>query len=222
MKADFVGELAGHSLTKQEPKEDGKKDGLEIAEVIANCDTALRSRVQVRLACAPGLDPWVPVSSPMAGINSGMYAMPQPGEQVLVGFRGGDVNDPYIVGSVHKTTDLPPVLSPTEAMTKRILRTPLGHEIEFDDATQALTITSSTKQKVRMGVDSVELSAGLGAASIEVRTDGTLSITGAVRIELNAPAISLNGATVDIKAATAASLNGGASCSVQGAIVRIN
>jgi predicted secreted protein len=51
---------------------------------------------------------------------------------------------------------------------------------------------------------------------------GAVTITGATSIELNAPTISLNGAVVEVKATTAAVLNGGAACTVKAALVSIN
>ncbi len=221
MKADFVGELAGHSFKVSKPKRQ-KFEGVAIGKVIANCDVAMRGRVQVHLDCAPDLDPWASVISPMAGSGHGFFVMPQIGDQVVVAFNYGDISEPYIVGVVRKATDLPQIAAPTEAMTKRKLRTPVGHEIDFDDATQALTITSSTKQKVSMNLEGVELTAGLGAASIQMTIGGAVTITAATSIELNAPTITLNGTVVEMKAASSAILNGGASCTVQGAVVKIN
>jgi uncharacterized protein involved in type VI secretion and phage assembly len=220
MSVDFIGELAGHSLTK--PKRKKRFEGIAIGKVVANCDSAMQGRVQVRLDSAPDLALWAGVISPMAGSGYGFFAPPQIGDQVVVVFNHGDLNEPYIVGVVRKATDLPQITLPTEAVTKRKLRTPVGHEIDFDDATQALTITSSSQQKVSMNLDSVELTAGLGAATIQMTTGGAITITGATSIELNAPTITLNGTVVEMKAVASATLNGGASCTVKGAVVSIN
>ena len=221
MKVDFVGEIAGQSLGSSKPKQK-KLDGVAIGTVVANVDLAMRGRVQVHLDRAPDLQPWATVASPMAGSGYGFYAMPQIGDQVVVGFNEGDVSEPYVIGVVHKATDLPQILAPTEAITKRKMRTPAGHEIEFDDLTQALTITSSTQQKVSLTLDSVELSAGLGAASMTLTTTGAVTIASAASIELNAPTVTINGVNVEIKAAASATVNGGAACNVQGGMVRIN
>lgn len=220
MKADFVGEIAGHTFTKPKQK---KIDGVRIGEVITSCDTAMQGRVQLRLACAPDLTPWAAVASPMAGFGHGWFSMPQVGDQVVVAFADGDVTEPYIVGALWNSIKRPPIVLPTEAMNKRILRTPAGHQIEFDDATQALKITSSSLQEVNMDPSSVKLTAGLGAASIQISTDGSVSINAASHLELNATSIALNAKTnVDVNAGTAASLNGGSTCSIKGGTVAIN
>ena len=38
--------------------------------------------------------------------------------------------------------DRPPGVLPTDPITKRVLRTPLGHEIAFDEAVQSIAITT--------------------------------------------------------------------------------
>jgi hypothetical protein len=58
--------------------------------------------------------------------------------------------------------------------------------------------------------------------SIQMTTGGAVTITAATSIELNAPTITLNGTVVEMKAVSSAILNGGASCTVQGAVVKIN
>jgi uncharacterized protein involved in type VI secretion and phage assembly len=153
----------------------------------------------------------------------GAYFMPQVGQEVLVAFNNGDVGDPYILGALWNAVDRPPVLAPTDAVNRRFIRTPLGHEIEFNEVTQTLTITSTTLQKITLDPARIELSAGLGAASVQVTSAGTITLTAAASIDLNAPSVTINGATsVTIQGGASAFLNGGALCTVQGALVKIN
>ncbi|HTE52271.1 MAG TPA: phage baseplate assembly protein V [Kofleriaceae bacterium] len=197
--------------------------GVVVATVVNNLDSTMEGRVQIHLPWAPGLDPWARVASPMAGLAHGAYFMPQIGQEVLVAFEGGDAGAPYVIGALWNTVDRPPILAPTEAVTRRVMRTPLGHQIDFDDATQTLTITSTTQQTITLDPARIELSAGLGVASVQVTTAGTVTITASASIELNAPSITINGATaVTIQGGTSATLNGGALCAVQGALVKIN
>src|SRR5262249_18438646 len=145
------------------------------------------------------------------------------GQEVLVGFNNGDVGEPYILGALWNTIDRPPLLAPTDAVNRRFLRTPLGHEIEFNEVTQTLTITSTTQQKITLDPVRIELSAGGGGASVKVTTAGTISLTAATSIDLTAPAVTIKGATtVTIQGGASATLNGGALCTVQGALVKIN
>ena len=211
------------SLMRPAPPETRKVFGVVVATVVNNVDSTMEGRVQIHLPWAPGLDPWARVAAPMAGILHGAYFMPQFGQEVLVAFEGGDVGAPFVIGALWNTVDRPPILAPTDAVTKRVMRTPLGHQVEFDDATQMLTITSTTLQKITLDPARIELSAGLGAASVQVTTAGTVTITASTSIELNAPSITVNGATaVTIQGGSSATLNGGALCTVQGGVVKIN
>jgi phage baseplate assembly protein gpV len=159
----------------------------------------------------------------MAGLAHGTYFMPQIGQQVLVAFNNGDPGEPYVIGALWNAIERPPILLQTDAVNKRIIRTPLGHTVEFDDVTQTLEITSTTLQKITMSPASIELKAGLGAASIQITTAGAVSIISSTSIALSAPKITISGAaSVDVTAGASAVLNGGASCTVQGAVVRIN
>lgn len=197
--------------------------GVTVATVTNNLDATMQGRVQIHLPWAPGLDPWARVAAPMAGLLHGTYFMPQIGQQVLVAFNNGDIGDPYILGALWNAIDRPPLLSPTDAVNKRFMRTPLGHEITFDDALQTLTITSTTQQKVVMDPTRVEVTAGLGAATIQATTAGTVSITAATSIDLTAPKVTINAATsVDITGGASASLAGGSVCSITGGVVKIN
>jgi uncharacterized protein involved in type VI secretion and phage assembly len=211
------------SLVRPTPPASRKVHGVTVATVINNLDSTLEGRVQIHLPWAPGLDPWARVATPMAGLLHGAYLMPQLGQEVLVAFNNGDVGEPYVLGALWNTVDRPPLLAPTDAVNRRFLRTPLGHEIAFDDATQTLTITSTTQQKITLDPARIEMSAGLGAASVQVTSAGTVSITAATSIDLSAPSVTISGATaVTIQGGASATLNGGALCTVQGALVKIN
>lgn len=50
---------------------------------------------------------WARVAVPFAGKNRGFFMMPEVGEEVLVVFGGGDINDLYIVGSLYNKEEKP-------------------------------------------------------------------------------------------------------------------
>ena len=211
------------NLVRPTPPASRKVYGVTVATVVNNLDSTMEGRVQIQLPWAPGLAPWARVAAPLAGLMHGAYFMPQIGQEVLVAFNNGDVGEPYILGALWNTIDRPPLLAPTDAVNRRFLRTPLGHEIEFNEVTQTLTITSTTQQKITLDPARIELSAGLGAASVQVTTAGAIVLTAATSIDLSAPSVTINGATaVTIQGGASATLNGGALCTVQGAVVKIN
>lgn len=52
---------------------------------------------------------WARVAAPMTGNHSGAYFRPEIGDEVLVAFDGGDINVPYVIGSLWNSRMLPPV-----------------------------------------------------------------------------------------------------------------
>ena len=74
--------------------------GLYRATVINNIDPMQSGRIQVIVPDAGGLTPstWAMPCVPVAGIQSGMYAVPPIGSGVWVQFEGGDPDYPVWVG----------------------------------------------------------------------------------------------------------------------------
>ena len=196
--------------------------GVAVATVVDNLDATSGGRVQVELPWLPELMPWARVASFSAGDSRGAFFMPQVGDEVLVAFQHGDVREPFVIGSLWNGTDKPPATAPNDAVSKRIIKTPAGHEIVLDDNAQSITITSASKQVVKIETSKIEVSAGNGAATVKLENSGKIEVQASVEIKLKAPTISLEGTTIDVKATGAATLQGSASTSVQGGIVRIN
>ncbi len=196
--------------------------GVTVAQVIDNLDATSQGRVQVRLPWLPGIEPWARVAVPMAGTNHGTYFIPQVGEEVLVAFNHGDVREPYVIGSLWNGQDRPPATAPTDAVTKRIIRTPLGHEIEFDDAAQSITITSTTQQRVTITPSKIELETTGGTATAKLETAGKVSIQAAQSIELTAPSVTISGGVVQFKSNAGFDIKAAGTCSIQAPLVKIN
>lgn len=196
--------------------------GVAVAEVVNNIDSTGLGRVKVRLPWLPSFEPWARVAVPMAGSSRGTWLIPQVGDEVVVAFNHGDVREPFVVGSLWNSTDRPPALRPDAPVTKRIIRTTAGHEIEFDDLLQTITITSSTQQKITVDPASITLATTGETAKVALDVAGNVTIQAALSIELKATRITLQGSTIDIKSAAATTINGGAACNIEGRLVKIN
>jgi hypothetical protein len=87
-----------------------------------------------------------------------------------------DPVDAYIIGGMWSTKVEPPVNpGPTDVPSKRIIRTGLnakvGHQIEFDDLLQSITITSSPpgfEQKIKMDPKGITLENETGTVKISM------------------------------------------------------
>jgi len=133
---------------------DRRITGVAVGQVIDNTDALTMGRVQIQL---PWLDMplWARVAVLMAGPNRGTFFIPQPGDEVLVAFNHGDIREPFVIGSLWNGVDQPPATGFDDAVSKRLIHTPQGLELEFDDKKMSVTIT--IKQ---------ELKAGVGAAGV--------------------------------------------------------
>lgn len=196
--------------------------GVAIATVLTNIDTTGQGRVQLSLPWLPDFEPWARVAVLSAGSDRGTYFIPQIGDEVLVAFDQGDVREPYVIGSLWNSQDSPPASGPTDPIAKRIIKTPLGHVMEFDDMLQSFKITTNTQQTLTMDASGIKIATASDAASIQMDPAGNVTIQGSISVTLKAPSISLEGASISIKADADASLKSGGTCQIQGSLVTIN
>jgi len=196
--------------------------GVAVAQVISNTDLTGQGRVQLKLPWLPGFEPWARVAVLLAGMNRGTYFIPQVGDEVLVAFEQGDVRQPFVIGCLWNASDTPPAASPLDPVAKRIIRTPLGHVMEFDDTLQSVTITTLTQQTIKMDATQIQLSTTGGTATVTLDTSGKITLQAAMSIELKAPTITLDGLNVTVKGSASTSVEGGATCSIQAGLVKIN
>lgn len=77
---------------------------------------------------------WARIASPMAGGDRGMYFLPEVDDEVLVAFAHGDINSPYIIGSLWNGVDKPPSeKDEDEKNDLRVIKSRSGHKVIFDD-----------------------------------------------------------------------------------------
>jgi len=207
-------------LTQTFQKKEKKIYGVTTAMVLDNVDCTGEMRVMLQIPFLPGFFPWARVATPMAGMGYGAHMIPQPGTEVLVAFNHGDIREPFIVGSLHNTTDRPPALSPTDAITKRTIRTPLGQEVSFDEALQSVTIKNTTFNSLTLDAKGASLSVP-PATSVTLGIDGRVTITAITELTLQSNIINITGTKVNISSTASTTINGGAQCSILGAQVDI-
>ena len=201
---------------------DRKIFGVVPAQVLNNVDETGKGRVQVRLPWMPGFEPWARVSVLMAGDSQGTYFIPQVGDEVLLAFNQGDVREPYVIGSLWNGQDQPPADAPDDPINTRLIRTPSGHEVAFDETEGSISITSSDGQKITLDPEKIEVANADGTAVLTLETDGSITIKSSVEIDLEAPKISIQGDTLEVQESASASIDGGGLCEIQAALVKIN
>jgi phage baseplate assembly protein gpV len=174
------------------------------------------------------------VMMPMAGGKRGLHFLPEPGDEVVVGFQVGDTNNPIILGAVWNRDSQPPEQAKQSARNDvRTIVTRSGHELTFDDTPGAEKVTVKSQGGHSIVLDDfplapkVTLSSKLGKAvvlddtppgrlaiqtptcQITLAEPGVVSIQATMSITLAAPTITLAGAAVGLGgAAGSATIDG--------------
>lgn len=127
--------------------------------------------------------PWIRVASPMATEGGGTFFKPMVGDEVLVNFESGNIERPYVVGSLYSKN----ILAPDERINRTVgpnlhanasiaIVSPNGHGITFKDPTKGDGFFTS----VYPGLEVFNEYAGKIGASIPLPK--TKDVTGGIRI----------------------------------------
>ncbi len=214
-------------MTGTERETPGNGYSISPGIVTNNLDVLSEGRVQVRVPALPAFDLWARLVGTGAGSGRGFLWVPQIDDEVLVAFNQNDERDAYVIGGLWNTFDRPPLSLQTDFLIKRVLKTGLaggvGHEVEFDDALQSITITSSTEQKIKIDPLAIELSNTAGTLTIKMdNATQTISINSALNLELKGTNVTIEGlAQVELKAPIV-NVKADGICNIQGTLVKIN
>ena len=194
--------------------------------VTNNLDVLSQGRVQVKIPSRPSFEPWARVSSVGASGSRGFLWIPQINDEVLVAFAEDDLGSSYVLGGLWSTLKRPPLSIPTDFLIKKVIKTgatgALGHEIEFDDALQSISIKTSTDQKITLDPLKIELSnlAGTVTITLDNKTQ-EVKISAVNKIALESLAIELKAAKIDVTTANFSVTSTGP-CSITGLPIKLN
>lgn len=205
--------------------------GIAPGTVIENFNTLAEGRVQVHIPAYPDIDPWARVVGAGAGSGRGFLWIPQIDDEVLVAFNKNDHRDAYVIGGLWSTMNRPPLIDPADFLIKRVLQTgmadsPAGHTIEFDDALQSITITTSTQQTITMSPTQIQIGTvgGVLQITLGVTPPGIQIQATAGNISLSAPAgnITISGLNVAIQSTAGTDISSSGIVSVEGDLITLN
>ena len=215
--------------------------GLQVGVVVKiHEDPENRARIRILLPMLSGDEEgvWARLGTPYAGNATGFDFLPEIGDEVIVGFMGGDPSHPVILGSVHSPKNTGPVAAEEDNKLKT-LQTRSGTKLTFDDEKKAVIIDTPGGAQVTLDDDAKEVTlkdqngnvATLGSAGITLSSpkDITLDAKGNVVVKA-AMDVTAQGANIKAEAQLGATVKGNASAeisaagttTVKGAMVMIN
>lgn len=230
----MIEETIGNLETSVEESKQ-KYYGVTVGKVINPLDPMMLGRVQVQLPFIDSLDlsPWARIALPMAGMLHGTYFIPNLNDEVLVAFEHGDVNAPYIIGSLWNAMAPPPLQSPVPQI--RAIRTLAGNQIVFTEVPPSVTIQTAPTppsvlpspptptgpyQTIMMSTAGIQI---MSPTPIQIMSPAGIQIVaGANIINLTPDGITITGAP-NLNLAAAGTLNIAApAVNITGGLVKIN
>lgn len=224
---------------------DGRICGIALGVVTNNQDDERLGRVKVRF---PWLgerheSDWVRVATLMAGKERGTFFLPEVGDEVVVAFDHGDIDYPYVLGTLWNGVDTPPETNEDGKNNVKKIKSRSGHEMIFDDASGKEKVEIHTKAGHAIVLDD-------GGKVVQINTQGGLKITlddnskamemvagkNSIKMEAGGTTISCNGklaidaTSIEMKAKSKMDLSGNAATTlkssglltIQGSLVKIN
>ncbi|MEO3780720.1 VgrG-related protein [Micromonospora sp. B11E3] len=223
-----------YGLTAGAARADRTGDGLVPAVVSDVKDPKRLGRVRLTLPWLDGAytTGWARVVQPGAGADRGAVLLPEVGDEVLVGFTGGNLDAAYVLGGLHNGTDAPPRLD-TEAVdgssgriAARALVSRTGHRLELLEAGSGPdgVLLATGDRKFTLRLDRT-------GRQVEIVSDGKVSVRARNGISLDAGSgpLELAGQQVTVTAKGdvgiegqgRVSVRGSAGASVEGATVKV-
>ncbi len=149
-----------------------------------NNDPDNLGRVKVRLYWQKdSVTPWLRIASPYGGSNKGIYFIPETGEEVMVGFEGGNAEMPYVQGTLYHS-DAKPDDWKSNTNDIKAIRTRSGHTIEFCDQSgnESIVIKDSKGNMIQLDTVSGNLmisapeNISFSAKNIDISASESISI----------------------------------------------
>ncbi|WP_340199080.1 type VI secretion system Vgr family protein [Ascidiimonas sp. W6] len=159
----------------------------QVALVTENADPDGLSRIKVQFPWQKPdgeMTPWLRMVTPHSGGDKGFHFIPEVGEEVLVGFEGGNAERPYVMGALYTGTKKPDSWQ-TDKNDIKAIRTRSGHTIELNDTNGAefITITDKNKNLIHINTknNDITISAGenmtLNAKNMQINVEENLDVS---------------------------------------------
>ncbi len=186
----------------------------QTAVVVDNADPDGLGRIKVEFPWQKDIGeetPWIRIVAPHAGGDKGFHFIPEKGEEVLIGFEGGNAEKPYVMGSLYNGGGKAEAFKNNKNDIKAI-KTRSGSMIEFNDKNGSETITIVDKNGNSITIDSENNSISITALDSISLESTDISITASNELSLTSGAKTTieTGTELSVAAATKAAVSAGA------------
>ena len=202
-------------ILEQNRRSSSKIYGVITGIVTNNQDPDELGRVKIKIPRISGEDEsnWARVISFMAGKDRGAFFLPEVDDEVLVAFECGNINMPYVIGSLWNGEDVPPETNSDGENNIRIIKSRSGHIIKLDDTdgeekieivdknenNMIIIDTKNEKISIKSNKD-IEISAPNGTIIMDAK-DIEITSSASTKIEASSVDLEASGNT-NIKGAT--------------------
>lgn len=241
-------------ILEQNRKHESKIYGVVTGIVTQNKDDPDNlGRIKVKIPRISSDDDsnWARVVSFMAGKEEkGVFFLPEEGDEVLLAFEYGDINMPYVIGSLWNGKNKPPLTNADGENNIRLIKSRSGHIIRFDDTDgkekieivdksekniiiidtkeKKISITSekdielsAPDGKVTINAKEIELSAPDGKVTINAK-DVVAKSSASTKIEASSSLELKASSSMELKASSSIDIKASGTMNIKGATVNIN
>ena len=175
---------------------------------------------------------WVRLMSPYAGKKYGTYVVPEVNDTVLVGFIGGSLKKPFLLGSLYPADSSLVKQQTDKKNANKYMETKGGIQIALNDAQGKESVTVNTPKKIKVHLDDakeqiiLQDKSGGNKIMMDLKK-GEISITAKKKITLKAGQstidlaatpgqVKVNSGKVDLAAKQTMNIQGQAQTKVKG------
>lgn len=167
---------------------------------------------------------WAPVATLMSGNDMGAFFLPEKGDEVIVAFDHGDLDHPYVIGSLWNNEAKPPESNSDRKNNIRKIKSRSGHEIilcdDNENKMEKVEIHSNAGHTILLddssGSEKIEIKDKTGENSIVIdSSENSIEISSLMKLSLKAKDIT-------IESDGMMTISASANLNINGSIVKIN
>ena len=210
-------------LQSEDQQEGSRVQGVALGLVTNNQDPDGMGRVKVKYPWRENSPEsfWARIAVLAAGKDRGTTWIPEVGDEVLVGFDKGNIEHPYVLGSLWNGKDAPPETNSDGENNTKLIKSRCGHTIKFFEKQGQESFEIKTQGGHVLLMDDTAGSAQIiikdsSGNKIEIKSaQNSLTIESGLSLKIKSQQIDIEaGASMNIKAS--------GTLTIQGALVRIN